>query len=100
MKKMLRVRVIGSKDCPRCGRLLKQYEKVGFDCVHYNADDSNNQAELDKWHVVDMPVVDIIDDRGHILKRFAPKQEPRPKIIKYWLRNFESDLKVKNLARK
>lgn len=74
------VRIISSKNCPRCKNYLARLDKLGFKYETMDADDSANKGFLDAQKVFDLPVVQITDDRGKLKYQF-PHGEYSPRAI-------------------
>ena len=68
---VMKVRLIGSKDCEKCAEAQKVYKKQNLEFEFYDADLDTHQKKLDEWKVDDMPVVQIFND-NKIIHQFFP----------------------------
>ena len=94
---MLKVRVIGSENCDKCRQLIRQYKKVGLPVERYDADAPENQKQLDAWKIINMPVVQIVDEKGKKLEQFRWGRVI-PETIRRHMKKHEKALKVENVA--
>jgi len=64
------VRIISSKNCPRCKGYLLRLDKQGFKYQIYDSDDPKNKGQLDAWRITDLPVIQIIDESEKVRYSF------------------------------
>ena len=69
---LLKTRIIGSRDCPKCAIMKSICEKYKISYEMYDADVQENQKQLDEWNIEEMPVIQIIDEFGKKLHQFMP----------------------------
>ena len=77
------VRVISSESCPNCQAYKKTLTKRQFEYTLYDADCDENQNQLDKWGIHEMPVVQIVqrkDNKDIVKFQFGPGS-PSPRAI-------------------
>ena len=79
------IQIVTSKQCPFCEAFLKRLAKLNFDeFEEYDADDPANKDELDAWHIVDMPIVQIVNNSGEVKYRFPYSSNGySPRSMKY-----------------
>lgn len=92
---MLKIRLIGSEDCPVCSQLRKQYTKVGLEFDFFDADVPGYKEFLDAWGVHDMPVLQIVDDRNVVRKQF-PFGRVSPRALRLHMNRIEKELHGSN----
>ena len=69
----MRVRIISKEQCPVCQDYLSRLKYCkDFEFEVYDADDPEHQEQLDKWDIIEMPVVQIISDEGELVHQFLP----------------------------
>lgn len=67
----VKVRIIGSKDCPKCDLTKRNFEKDGLEYEWYDADLDDNQEQLDGWRITNLPVIQLYNE-NNILLQFPP----------------------------
>lgn len=72
---ILNVRVITSEECPKCKSYKEELDAAKFSYTVFDADAEENQDQLDKWYIDDMPVVQIVDESGNVKVQFPPGKQ-------------------------
>lgn len=87
------IRIVKSKDCPRCRAYIKQLDTVGFKYSVYDADAPENQKQLDEWKIDIMPVVQVIKEDGSLLEQLS-RGEFSPRFLNarlaYWEKKYDN----------
>lgn len=61
-----------SNSCGPCKVMSKELAKLkGIEIVDYDATDENNVEILDKYKVLSIPTIIVVDDKGDIINRFG-----------------------------
>ena len=88
----MKVRIIKSEHCPFCKQYLKKLDDVGFEYETYDGDAEKNDTQLDEWDVDEMPVIQIINDKGDLIYQLPYSAGGySPKYIKRKMRELSND---------
>ena len=68
----MRTRIISREDCPVCKDYINRLKNSNIKYEIYDADLDENQDELDKWKIKDLPVVQILKEDGEVRHQFQP----------------------------
>lgn len=66
------IRIIKRQNCPICEPYLPRLTAAGVEFSIYDADATENQDELDKWNIDELPVVQITDENNNVKFQFPP----------------------------
>ena len=64
------VRIVKSAECSKCANFLATLDKAKFQYKIFDADNPDNIPQLDEWHIVEYPVVQIIDQHDKVSFQF------------------------------
>jgi len=89
---MLKARVIKSKNCPRCAAYLTRLNKLKFPYITYDVAEGNKE-DLDKWRIIDIPIVQLVDETGRVHFQFKYVQQGwSPRAIKHKIKEIEKGM--------
>ncbi len=94
----MKVRIIKTEDCQICQEYLPRLDKIGFEYETYDADDPVNDAELDKWGIDDLPVIQLID--GDLVRhQFPPRATLSPRMLNFKIEEIQRNDRRHNASR-
>lgn len=86
---MLKPRIIKKKDCARCAAYIQHLDLMKVEYLTYDVEEGNT-ADLDKWHINDLPIVQIVDENGEVRFQFLySKNGWSPRSIRYKIAELE-----------
>ena len=73
----MKIRIIGKEDCKYCNALRQSYSMQQVDFEYWDGDKDELQDQLDEMGIINMPVIQIVDDKEQVLWASDPIIYPR-----------------------